>query len=78
MKLQFSVKALVLTKKEQEGKEGAKYYKIGVMQGEELGEMSVTEEVFKEVDRGVAYILMVEYNDQYKNIRVYSAMPDTE
>lgn len=82
MKLQSTAKLRVIAKgeptKSMDGK--STYYKVTVMQGAEAGQLSVSEELYNllvaDITREVP--LIVEYNDQYKSLRVvnidYTAM----
>lgn len=74
MKLKTSLTVVGLSLKENEGKEGNKFYQISVDQDGEAGVLPMTEEAYKSIagtfKKYVPTSLIVEYNDQYKNFRV--------
>lgn len=82
MKLQSTAKLRVIAKgeptKSMDGR--STYYKVTVMQGAEAGQLSVSEELYNLLTADITkeVPLIVEYNDQYKSLRVvnidYTAM----
>lgn len=74
MKNKMMMSCVALSLKENEGKEGRKFYQISIDQDGEAGTLPITEEVYlnaKGVFKKYApATLTCEYNDQYKTVRV--------
>lgn len=74
MKIQSTAKLQVIAKgeptKSMDGK--STYYKITVLQGAEAGQLSVSEDLYRLLSVGQTAALILEYNDQYKSLRVVS------
>lgn len=74
MKIQSTAKLQVIAKgeptKSMDGK--STYYKITVLQGAEAGQLSVSEELYRLLNIGESVMLILEYNDAYKSLRVVS------
>ena len=74
MKIQSTAKLQVIAKgeptKSMDGK--STYYKITVLQGAEAGQLSVSEELYRLLNIGESVMLVLEYNDAYKSLRVVS------
>ena len=72
MKLQFETKVMVLAKcdptKSKDGQ--TTYYKATVMQGQEAGQLSVSEEIYNSLEVGKVATVVCEYNDAYKSLKV--------
>lgn len=76
-------KALVMTKKQEQGKKdpNKKYCRVGVVMGDEIGEISATEEVFEAVERGRFYNFGTVYNSDWDLFQLEKAIQlnfDTE
>lgn len=71
--------ALVMTKKQEQGKKDPtkKYCRVGVVMGDELGEISATEEVYDAVDRGKFYNFGTVYNSDWDMFQLEKAIPLT-
>lgn len=74
MKNKVLLNCIALSIKENEGKEGRKYYQISIDQDGEAGTISMTEEAYLNI-KGVfkkytPCSLTCEYNDQYRTLRV--------
>lgn len=74
MNLKFQMSAIGLSLKENEGKEGKKFYQISIDQDGEAGVLPVTEEAYKNIaatfKKYTPVTLSCIYNDQYKSLRV--------
>lgn len=74
MKTKMSLNAIGLSMKETDGKDGKKFYQMSIDQDGEAGTLPITEEVYKNnsatFKRYSPVSLIVEYNDQYKYLRV--------
>lgn len=74
MKIRSTLNAVGLNIKEEKGKDGNSFYKISVDQDGECGTLSMSEDAYKLVEKTFRkyspVTLTVEYNDQYKNMRV--------
>ena len=72
MKIQSSAKLQVIAKgdptKSLDGKNT--YYNITVLQGAEAGQLSVSEDIYNILKIGEQVSLVLEYNDQYKSLKV--------
>ena len=74
MKVKTSLSCIGLSLKENEGKEGRKFYQISIDQDGEAGSLPISEDVYN-LAKGTfkkysPCILQLEYNDQYKSARV--------
>lgn len=69
--------ALVMTKKQEQGKKdpSKKYCRVGVVMGDEIGEISATEEVYNSVDRGRFYNFGTVYNSDWDMFQLEKAIP---
>lgn len=69
--------ALVMTKKQEQGKKdpSKKYCRVGVVMGDELGEISATEEVYNAVERGKLYSFGTVYNSDWDMFQLEKAIP---
>lgn len=74
MKLKSSFSCIGLSMKENEGKDGKKFYQMSIDQDGEAGSLPITDEVYKAYSatfkKYSPVTLTVEYNDQYKYLRV--------
>lgn len=74
MKVKFNVNAIGLSLKENEGKEGRKFYQISIDQDGEAGVLPLSEEAYKLVaptfKKYSPVSLSCEYNDAFKSVRV--------
>ena len=74
MKIKSTLNAVGLNIKEEKGKDGNSFYKISIDQDGECGTLSISEDAYKLVEKTFRkyspVTLTVEYNDQYKNMRV--------
>ena len=74
MRLKVNMSVVGLCLKENEGKEGRKFYQISIDQDGEAGTLPITEEVYNNskstFKRYAPCTLTCEYNDQFKNFRV--------
>lgn len=71
MKAVLQAKFLVVGKAANDSKDGEKtYYKLAVGQGGEAGSISCTEDVYNTVQEMQHYVFGLEYNDQYKTLRI--------
>lgn len=60
----------VLTKESTKSQDGnSTYYKIGIMSGSELGNMSCSKDVFDMVETDKAYDIAATYNSEYKSFK---------
>lgn len=68
---------LVMTKKQEHGKKDAnkKYCYVGVVMGDEIGEISATEEVYNSVERGKFYSFGTVYNSDWDLFQLEKAIP---
>lgn len=69
--------ALVMTKKQEQGKKDPtkKYCRVGVVMGDEIGEISATEDVYNSVDRGRFYNFGTVYNSDWDMFQLEKAIP---
>lgn len=69
--------ALVMTKKQEQGKKDPtkKYCRVGVVMGDEIGEISATEDVFNAVERGRFYNFGTVYNSDWDMFQLEKAIP---
>lgn len=80
MKIQSTAKLQIIAKGEPTKSLDQKstYYKVTVLQGAEAGQLSVSEDIYNLLNVGETTALVLEYNDQYKSLRVvnidYNAM----
>lgn len=74
MNIRFQLSAIGLSIKENEGKEGRKFYQISIDQDGEAGSLPVSEEAYKSISatfkKYTPVTLSCIYNDQYKTVRV--------
>lgn len=74
MKLSFNLSCIGLSMKENDGKDGKKFYQISIDQEGEAGVLPMTDEVYKmhsaTFKKFSPVTLKCEYNDQYKYLRV--------
>lgn len=74
MKSKMSMQVIGLSLKVNEGKEGKHYYQISVDQDGEAGSLPLSEDAYLNIKDSFKkyspYGLTVEYNDQYKSLRV--------
>ncbi len=72
MKITMKTELLVLAKCEPKlSKDGqTTYYKLSVMQGEEVGQVNCPESVYVSVSTGKPEVFNVEYNSEYKSLRL--------
>ena len=74
MKTKMMLSAIGLSMKETDGKDGKKFYQLSIDQDGEAGTLPITEEVYKNnsptFKKYSPVTLTVEYNDQYKYLRV--------
>ena len=74
MKVRFIANAIGLSLKENEGKDGKKFYQISIDQDGEAGSLPITDDVFKNIaptfKKYSPVTMTCEYNDQYKYVRV--------
>lgn len=65
--------ALVMTKKEVEGKKDPtkKYYSLGVVADNELGEINCSEEVFNRCEVGVTYDFATSYRTDFQMFMIF-------
>ena len=77
MKTKVIINAVALSLKEDQGKDGGKFYKISIDQDGEAGTLSISEEAYKSLQPSFLkykpITLTAEFNDQYKSLRVISA-----
>ena len=75
MRIVGEIKATVLTKKAMQGSKDPTqvFYRLGVMQGDELGELSVNADTFNSVEQGKPYVFTYTYNTEYKSFQLTSA-----
>ena len=60
----------VLTKESTKTQDGnSTYYKIGIMSGSELGNMSCSKDVFDIVETDKSYDISATYNSEYKSFK---------
>jgi hypothetical protein len=66
-----------MTKKEVNGVKDPtkKYYSVGIIQGDELGELSCNENVFNAVERGNGYSFAYTFNTEFKSFQLVGAIP---
>lgn len=69
--------ALVMTKKQEQGKKDPtkKYNRVGVVMGDEIGEISASEEVYEVVERGKFYSFGTVYNSDWDLFQLEKAIP---
>lgn len=66
----------VLAKQATKSKDGqSTYYKLTVLQGAEAGQLSCSESVFNSVKEGEKTAFAVEYNSEYKSLKLVSVVP---
>lgn len=74
MKTKMVMSAIALSMKETDGKDGKKFYQLSIDQDGEAGTLPITEEVYKNnsatFKKYSPVSLTLEYNDQYKYLRV--------
>ena len=74
MRLKVQMNAIGLSMKENEGKEGKKFYQMSIDQDGEAGVLPLTEEVYKTISptfkKYSPCTITCEYNDIYKTVRV--------
>ena len=74
MKLKTTISVIGLSLKENESKDGRKFYQISVDQDGEAGSLPLSEDAYNSIKttfkRFSPYDLITEYNDQYKSLRV--------
>lgn len=74
MKIRSTLNAVALNIKEEKGKDGNSFYKISLDQDGECGTLPMSVDAYKLVEKSFRKYspctLTVEYNDQYKNMRV--------
>lgn len=74
MKTKMIMSAIGLSMKETDGKDGKKFYQMSIDQDGEAGTLPITEEVYKSnsatFKKYSPVSLTLEYNDQYKYLRV--------
>ena len=79
MKNKMSMQCIGLSLKVNESKDGKNYYQISIDQDGEAGSISLSEDAYKSIKdtfkKYVPYQLTVEYNDQYKSLRVVGIQP---
>lgn len=72
MKLQVKTKMMILAKceptKSADGK--STYYKATVMQGQEAGQISVSEDIYNSLTVGKEESFVCEYRDDYKSFKI--------
>ena len=79
MKLAMKSEMMVLAKcdptKSRDGQ--STYYKLTVMQGQEAGQISCPEEVYNSIKTGEKAVFNLEYNSEYKSLRLLGIAPET-
>lgn len=71
MKLNVQMKALVINKSSQKSeKNGNTYYGMNIATDDDAGRVSITEDVFNQIEGMKEYEFVGEYNDVYKSFRV--------
>lgn len=79
MKVVSQAKFLVVGKSANESKDGQKtYYKLAVAQGGEAGSVSCTEDVYNIAQEMQQYVFGLEFNDQYKTLRIVGMQVPTD
>lgn len=53
------------------------YYKLTVMQGQEAGQISCPEDVYNSIKSGEKAVFNLEYNSEYKSLRLLGIAPET-
>lgn len=59
-------------------KDGANtYYKLTVLQGQDAGQISCPESVYVSVKEGMKAVFNIEYNSEYKSLKILGVAPET-
>ena len=72
MTLTFNAKMLVISKNENESRDGkSMYYNLAVVQNGQAGNISCTKEVYDLINELMREVeLQLTYNDEYKSLRI--------
>ncbi len=72
MTLTFNAKMLVISKNENESRDGkSMYYNLAVVQDGQAGNISCTKEVYESIPELMKEAeLLLTYNDEYKSLRI--------
>lgn len=78
MRVKVEFMAVALSLKENESKNGNKYYQISIDQNGEAGSVGITEELYKTLAPTLVkykpYVFTGEFNDSYGNLRIVNAV----
>lgn len=79
MKIKSTFNGLVMTKKETVSKDGnKKYYDLGLVVGDDLGNINCTEDAYKDAVKGEEMTMIAVYDSEYKYMRITCCTPFTQ
>ncbi len=83
MRINFVIDGVLISAKENEGKEGKKYYNVSIENSDEAGTVSCTEDLYLKIKSGVypkykTYRFQGMVNTQYNSLNIQRILPDED
>ncbi|MDD6811687.1 MAG: hypothetical protein PUD93_07480 [Lachnospiraceae bacterium] len=75
MKIQSNAKLNIIAKNERQATDGKSYYNVAVLLEGQAGNLSCTEDVYNDAVVGVENDVILEYNSEYKSLRLIAVHP---